>query len=75
MKNAVFWDGPPCGSYKNQHFGGTYHLNVKRTANAVPGSQILFTLMMEAIRSSETPILKRATRRHIPEEGIHVVLN
>jgi hypothetical protein len=26
--------------------------------------------MMEAIRSSETPILKRASQRHIPEDGI-----
>jgi hypothetical protein len=26
-------------------------------------------LMTEAIRSSETPVHTRATRRHIPEEG------
>jgi hypothetical protein len=26
--------------------------------------------MMEAIRSSETLVLTRSTRRHIPEEGI-----
>jgi hypothetical protein len=31
---------------------------------------ILFTLMMEAIRSSGTPILARATRRQIPEDDI-----
>jgi hypothetical protein len=36
----------------------------------VPGSLILFTLMMEAIRSSETLVLTRATRHHIPEDGI-----
>jgi hypothetical protein len=23
MKNGVFWDVTPCGSYKNRHFGGT----------------------------------------------------
>jgi hypothetical protein len=23
MKNGVFWDVTPCGSYKNQRFGGT----------------------------------------------------
>jgi hypothetical protein len=22
MKNAVFWDVKPCGSYKNRRFGG-----------------------------------------------------
>jgi hypothetical protein len=27
MKNAVFWDIMPCGSCKNQRFGGTYHLH------------------------------------------------
>jgi hypothetical protein len=28
------------------------------------------SLMMEAIRSSETAVLTRATRHHIPEDGI-----
>jgi hypothetical protein len=35
-----------------------------------PNSLILFTLMMEAIRSSETSVLTVATRRHIPGGGI-----
>jgi hypothetical protein len=34
------------------------------TANVVPRSPFLVTLMMEAIHSSETSVLTRATRRH-----------
>jgi hypothetical protein len=41
------------------------------TANVVPSSPILVTLMMEALRSFETSFLTRATWRNIPEDGIH----
>jgi hypothetical protein len=40
------------------------------TANDVHSSSILVTLKMEALRSSETSVLTRATLRNIPEEGI-----
>jgi hypothetical protein len=40
------------------------------TANVFPSSLIIFTLMMEDIRSSETSVLTRVTRRCTPEDSI-----
>jgi hypothetical protein len=40
------------------------------TANVVSSTSILVTLMKELIRSSETSVLSRATRRHIKENSI-----
>jgi hypothetical protein len=70
-KDAVLWDVTLSGSCKNRRFGGTYRLHRgdknRRDRNNVP---ILVTLMMKSIRSSETSVLTRATKRNIPEDGI-----
>jgi hypothetical protein len=43
---------------------------VRRLLVTAPSSQILFTLMMEALRSSETLVLTGTTGRNIPEDDI-----
>jgi hypothetical protein len=45
-------------------------LHLPITANVLPSSPIFVILGMEAIRSSETSVLTRATIRNIQEDGI-----
>jgi hypothetical protein len=45
-------------------------LQLQDTVNVVPSSPIIFSLIMEAIRSSETSVLTRATRSSMPEGAI-----
>jgi hypothetical protein len=61
MKNTVFWDVPQCDSCV---------LQLLVTASVLHSSPILPILLMEAIGSSETSGLTRATRHHIPEDSI-----
>jgi hypothetical protein len=45
-------------------------LHLLVSANVFPSSLIIDTLMMKAIRSSETSVVIRALWRNIPEDGI-----
>jgi hypothetical protein len=49
-----------------EHIPSIITAKSQRAMNNV--SSNCFTLMMEAIRSAEIPVVKRATRRHIPED-------
>jgi hypothetical protein len=60
------------------HVGDYGELNIFRsfprllvTANLVPSSAFLVTLIMKMICSSETSVLTRAKRRNTPGDGIH----
>jgi hypothetical protein len=77
IKNAVFWDITPCCCCKDRGFGGTYRLRHQgekmsgaRTLEVTSNRITLRRNTCHSVRSSETPVLTKATRRNIPEDGI-----
>jgi hypothetical protein len=86
MKNGVFWDVTPCGSW-NRRFEGNDRLHYQGNKNRRGTTTLEITSILRllvianvvpsspipfslAIRSSETSVLTRAPQRHILEYGI-----
>jgi hypothetical protein len=84
IKNTVFWDVAPCKFIVNRRFGGTYRLHLQGRKIRERGTGVtttcsladFSTLKIEEIRSPETSVHTRCTRRHIREDGIlHALIN
>jgi hypothetical protein len=56
--------------FRATRIGDRSMLRLLVSANAVPGSSIVVTMMMEAILFSKTSGLTTVTRSNIPEDGI-----
>jgi hypothetical protein len=86
MKNALICDVTPCdvSEERSASIIGVTRITELRTlavtsnrrnlqpvtADVVPSTPILITLMMEVILSSETSVLTRGRRHNITEDGI-----
>jgi hypothetical protein len=67
MMIIIFSEMTPCGSYKNRLESPP----IQELTVSLCTCSHSFTLKLEAIRSSETSVLIRATRRHLPEDDNH----
>jgi hypothetical protein len=59
MRKAVSWDVTPCGSCKNQCFGGTYRLYHQGDKNRRAGNKVssVLRLLVTANVAPSSPIL------------------
>jgi beta-lactamase regulating signal transducer with metallopeptidase domain len=68
MKNTLLWNIMQC--FLSHHLFLLTLLQLLVTANFVPSSPILVTLMLESMISSKASTLTTVTPRHITEDGI-----
>jgi hypothetical protein len=76
MKNAVFWGVMPCGSFKNQRFGGMYRLHHQGDKNREPGTTSALTSNLSAQRIAFLRSVLRliVTAKLVPNSPILVAL-
>jgi hypothetical protein len=67
MKNGVFWDVTPCGSYKNQRFGGTLRLLHQ-------ADKIWWTRRTLAVTSNRHFVFLRSVRRLLDTANVLPIL-
>jgi hypothetical protein len=70
MKNAIIWDVTPCGSYKNQCFGGTSVLTIVTRRN-IPEDSILQEKYHQVVEEELGFYITRKVFNHTKPRGYY----
>jgi hypothetical protein len=62
MKNSVFWDIMPRGSYKKRRFGGTYRLDIRVTRIGEVG-RLAVTINRHTLRRNKMYLYSISSQR------------
>jgi hypothetical protein len=77
MKNAVFWDVPPCKSCVNRRFGGTYlfHLQARKIREARNQSEQVVAVCSQNVGSHKIHTTPHPRIRHSSNLIMHFILS